>query len=399
VDVFWGILHRKIFMELLRVFLLALVALTGILLLGGIFAEATQRGLTPVQVLLAIPLLIPNTLPYTLPATTLFATCVVFGRLAHDNEILAIKAAGINVLHVVWPAGLLGLLASAATFALYLETIPNTHHMLRTRFVSDVEELLYSMLKRDGCIRHKNLGYVIFVKRVEGRKMIDAQFMRRDPKNQYYDVIARAREAELRVDMAQKQIIVHMRHCYISSENGLDEGYVLDKDWPVELPDFPTDKDRPSQFTWEELQEKLEEFKARESKFDEDIRLHEIAVNQGNAPKSFVDHVKNLRNKKKAIHQKHVNIVAEMNARPSLSLGCLCFVLVGCPVGIWFSKSDYLSAFITCFLPIVVMYYPLMLCGINMGRTGTIHPAFCIWAANALMTVTAFFLFRRLLKN
>ena len=52
------------------------------LLMAGIVAEASQRGLTPLQILAAIPLLIPSTLPYTLPATTLFATCVVYGRLA-----------------------------------------------------------------------------------------------------------------------------------------------------------------------------------------------------------------------------------------------------------------------------------------------------------------------------
>lgn len=104
---FLGIVHRMIFIELARVFLLALVGLTAILLMGGIFAEATQRGLTPNQIMAVIPLLIPNTLPYTLPTTTLFATCVVYGRLAHDNEILAIKSAGINLLHVVGPAMLL----------------------------------------------------------------------------------------------------------------------------------------------------------------------------------------------------------------------------------------------------------------------------------------------------
>src|ERR1700722_2932748 len=102
VDVFWGILQRTIFMELVRVFSLALIGLTGILLMGGIFAEATQHGLTPGQVLSVIPLLIPNTLPYTLPTTTLFATCVVYGRLSPDNEILAIKAAGINGASGVW---------------------------------------------------------------------------------------------------------------------------------------------------------------------------------------------------------------------------------------------------------------------------------------------------------
>ena len=85
--------------------------------------------------------------------------------------------------------------------------------------------------------------------------------------------------------------------------------------------------------------------------------------------------------------------------RPALALGCLCFVLVGCPVGIWFSRSDYLSTFITCFLPIVVIYYPLLLCGINLGKTGKFDPIVAIWSANAVMAIIALWLFRRLLKN
>ena len=85
--------------------------------------------------------------------------------------------------------------------------------------------------------------------------------------------------------------------------------------------------------------------------------------------------------------------------RPALSLGCLCFVLVGCPVGIWFGRSDYLSAFISCFLPIVFIYYPLLLCGLNLCKDGRIHPGVTVWMANAVMGVAGLFLFNRLLKN
>ena len=85
--------------------------------------------------------------------------------------------------------------------------------------------------------------------------------------------------------------------------------------------------------------------------------------------------------------------------RPAIALGCLCFVMVGCPVGIWFSRSDYLSAFITCFLPIVMLYYPLLLCSINLSKNGRIEPFVALHAANALMAVLALGLFRRLLRN
>src|ERR671936_1293661 len=103
-----SILHRMILWELVKVFALSLLGITGILLMAGIVAEASQQGLSPAQVLEIIPLLIPSTLPYTIPATTLFASCVVYGRLAADNEILAIKAAGINVATVVKPGLILG---------------------------------------------------------------------------------------------------------------------------------------------------------------------------------------------------------------------------------------------------------------------------------------------------
>src|SRR5881227_2616832 len=138
-----------ILVELCKVFVIALVGITGILLLAGIIAEASQQGLGPAQILAAIPLLIPSTLPYTIPATTLFATCVVYGRLSADNEILAIKAAGINILKVVWPGVLLGILMSSGTMGMYYRLIPITHAMLRSMFLNDVEESLYAVLERD----------------------------------------------------------------------------------------------------------------------------------------------------------------------------------------------------------------------------------------------------------
>src|SRR6516165_8637829 len=109
-----SLLHRMILWELVKVFALSLLGITGILLMAGIVAEASQQGLGPTQIIAIIPLLIPSTLPYTIPATTLFATCVVYGRLSADNEILAIKAAGINVFTVVSAGIFLGLMTSGA---------------------------------------------------------------------------------------------------------------------------------------------------------------------------------------------------------------------------------------------------------------------------------------------
>ena len=53
-----------------------------------------------------------------------------------------------------------------------------------------------------------------------------------------------------------------------------------------------------------------------------------------------------------------------------MACGSLFFVILGAPVGILFAKRDFLSAFITCFVPIIMLYYPLMLFGVNLGKEG-----------------------------
>src|SRR5262245_25725228 len=181
--------------ELTKVFLMSLVGITGILLMAGIVAEASQQGLGPAQILAAIPLLIPSTLPYTIPATTLFATCVVYGRLSADNEILAIRSAGINILKVVKPGLYLGLVMSAGTLGLYYRIIPYTHLLLRSMVFNDAEELLYSLLKKHGMITHSQLSYTMFVKGVQGKKLLDPVFKRKSPQGKI-DLVVSAREAE-----------------------------------------------------------------------------------------------------------------------------------------------------------------------------------------------------------
>ena len=108
---------------------------------------------------------------------------------------------------------------------------------------------------------------------------------------------------------------------------------------------------------------------------------------------------KNLQDKKQAIESQLLALDVELQMRPALSLGCLCFILVGCPVGIWFSRSDYLSAFITCFLPIVFVYYPIILCGTGMAKEGKFSPYLSVWLANGVLLLASLLLYRKLTRH
>jgi lipopolysaccharide export system permease protein len=398
--VFGNILQRAILWELIKAFVLSLVALTGILLVGGIVAEASQRGLSPTQILAAIPLIIPSLMPYTIPSTTLFATCLVYGRLAHDNEIVAIKAAGVNVLTVVWPGVVLGLLTGLGTLGLYYEVIPETQYILRAQFLKDVEEFLYSMLKNERCINHPKLSYAIWVKQVQGRRLLDATFKRRDGRGQY-DLVAVAKEAELRVDPHNKQVLVHMRHGEVYSMANGTRAYFVDRVWPVPMPDspMPERQRKPREMTWMQLHERRQEIVDEQKDTATAIAQAASLAVLANAPSDLPQHQRNLEEKTKWVGRDLLSVDLEIYMRPAVAAGCLCFVLVGCPVGIWFSKRDYLSAFITCFLPIVLLYYPLLLCGINLTRNGQGNPIVSLWLCNVAMIAISMFLLRRLIRH
>src|SRR5262245_16636709 len=187
------ILQRTIMWELLRIFSITLISLTALFLLGGLIAEASQRGLAPAQIFKIMPLMIPSMLPYTIPATTLFATCNVYGRLAKDNEITALRAAGVNLWQILKPAILLGLPSTIATGALLYDVIPTSIRSIKDRITGDVNELLVTVLKRQGCFKHSKIPYVLFAREVRGDRLIDVIVKRKTSLSaQTYDTVARA---------------------------------------------------------------------------------------------------------------------------------------------------------------------------------------------------------------
>ncbi|MCS7167995.1 MAG: LptF/LptG family permease [Gemmatales bacterium] len=382
----WHILQRTIAADLLRVFALGLVAITSVLVLVGIIQEATQQGLALEQTLRLVPLLVPGFMPYTVPATCLLAVSVVYGRMAHDNEITALKAAGIPATRVIWPAFVLGVACSAGLFLLVGDTIPRLHHRLRSIILEDVEEWLYARLRRDRRINEPKLGYAIWVKEVQGRRLISPTFVRRDAQGRD-EIIAVAREAELQVDMQEEVLRVYMVQGEIvrDYQGPREVRLAFDEEvLPVPLP--PTGlrrTPRPREMTNRQIRDRLASILYEQSVVSR--QLHEALArgddaNTSPSLKQKQAHLEYLRNTVNELR-------TELAQRPALASSCIFFVLIGSAVGIWFHRRDYLSSFVTCFLPIVLTYYPLMMFGINMGKKGQLDPRYGMWMGNALLGV------------
>ena len=406
-------LNRMIFWELVRVFLLSLGTLTGLFLIVGLIQQASQLGLSLTQIVNAIPLFVPSTLPLTIPATTLFASCVVYGRLSHDNEVVALKAAGVHLYRIVAPAVLLGVLTTAATAALYHTTIPATQQRLYEQILSDPEEVLYNQLRRDRCLRHPSLPYVLYVRDVQGKRLIDVVIKRRlkvkDARTGAevsvgYDFVARMHEARLRVDLAEGKLAIDPDRFVIHEKNA-SGSTASTGPFLMDLPDSVSGKEarlRISALTWDDLpgriaavaEERDELARKRDAQQAEVERIADPAF-RAIAQNDIKQYEFQIALKARQVR----NLQAEIHARPALAVSCLVFALIGCPVGIWANRADYLSTFVICFLPTLVVYYPLLLAGSDMGKNARIPLALGCWLADIVMGGVGLVLTWRLLRR
>jgi lipopolysaccharide export system permease protein len=73
---------------------------------------------------------------------------------------------------------------------------------------------------------------------------------------------------------------------------------------------------------------------------------------------------------------------------------CLCFVLVGVPVAILFRYSEFIASFFICFLPILLVYYPLLAVSVGQAKDGVFPPQ-SVWIGNLVLALAGIWLLRR----
>ena len=170
------ILQRYVIFEVTRAFSLALLTMTAIFVLFMVAAQARDIGLSPQDIVELVPYVIPSTLPYTIPVSLLFAVTVVYGRLAGDNEIIAVKTAGLSVMKILWPTFFLAIALSLTLLHLSGNWIPHCTHLAKMVLFRDLEDTFYKLLKRDREFNSRAWPFMIKVRDVQGKKMIDPTF-------------------------------------------------------------------------------------------------------------------------------------------------------------------------------------------------------------------------------
>lgn len=393
------ILQRFVLNDLLRIFVLAIVVLTVLLVFMGVVSEAAKNGLGWWQILQILPFIVPSLLPYTIPATLLLTVCIVYGRMAGDHEITAIKAAGINISCILMPSFVLGAALSLGTFILTDQFIPWARANIESVITLAMEDIFLDTLHANSSYNDSAHGISILVAgvRMRDRTLIKPIIRYRLEQSEVATITAR--EAKLKFDLQEQQVLLTLHDSRIVTPRG--EDMALDREeFILPLP-TPTDTLKaPRNMTIESIRQELAALvRERDDILHRQMIGAVLALSEGSferlEPRDQWALDMKERNRTERTHKLHT----EIHGRVALSCSCFFFVLIGSPFAIVQGKRQFLTNFALCFLPILLGYYPIVLLTMNLCRDGMLNPVWGMWIGNACMLITAFFVLRKVFRN
>jgi lipopolysaccharide export system permease protein len=390
------LLQRYVLMELLRVFTLLVIGLTLLLVVVGVVGEAAKSGLGPKQIVEILPYVVPGLLPFTIPATLLLTTCVVYGRMSGDQEITATKAAGVSVMALLWPALILAAFLSLATFILTDQFIPWSRVNIQRIVTEAMEEIFLDILRTKQQLNDVDRGISITVMGVDGKKLIQPTFQYESKGGNR--VTIQAREATIRFDVPKKIAWLNLYQADIATSGKV--AVKIERDTrPFPLP-MTAEEERPRNITIDSIRREMSELNNKRNERDQTVlALSAFALSQGNYFQLNDPRLRDHGIVTDGLLVRYKKLETEVHTRLALACSCFFFVLVGSPFSILQGKRQFLTNFFLCFVPILLVYYPVVLLTQNLAKNDDLDPAWGMWIGNGILLVVGLWIFRKVLKH
>jgi lipopolysaccharide export system permease protein len=102
--------------------------------------------------------------------------------------------------------------------------------------------------------------------------------------------------------------------------------------------------------------------------------------------------------KKKAIGDER-RYRTEIHSRFSMAASCFFFTRVGGPFAMLQARRQFITTFIICFLPILIIDYPVMFLMVNLCKTGSLEPWWAVWVSNAILCTVGIIVLRKVVQH
>jgi lipopolysaccharide export system permease protein len=375
------IIDRYVGGQLFVALFMAVSVLTVVLVLGNIFKQLLDllvRNDTPLELILSfIYYIIPFSLAFTIPWGFLTAVLLVFGKMSAENELIALRAAGVSIQRICLTVLVLALAAVALCTWINIDVAP--------RMQSQMKEALYNIATNNPIAMFGSDRVIdvfpskrIYVESSNGPHLFNLLVYEMNEDSQWTRVTF-AKRGFLETDRVNKEILLHIYDARYEQRDDQDtdnlqkvkEGITMEESTlPIpleELRDAHKGKGI-GQLTTQELLDHLNDEERQRHMTDKERREEESATK------------------------------TEVAKRYSFSLAAFAFALIGVPLAITAHRKET-SIGMLMSLIVAIVYYAFIFFANAVRERPQFHPDTIMWIPNILCLGLGTWLFVRLARR
>ncbi|OGX39357.1 MAG: hypothetical protein A2984_02610 [Omnitrophica WOR_2 bacterium RIFCSPLOWO2_01_FULL_41_12] len=349
------ILRSYLLKEFIGPLFLALGVLTFVMILGNLVKLTDlviNKGVDFFSVTKLFLLMMPYLLTYTVPIAALTAVLLSLGRLSSDNEIVAIRASGINLFSLILPLLIVGIILSLILVIFNDRVIPYAHYASRKTLV-DIGIKNPTAALEPGVFINSFEKYIIFIYRIDQNKLSNVRIYEPQGENKPTRTIV-AKRGEF-IAIPEKKII------------------------KLKLMDGTSDEpdpENPSSF-----------YKLNFKTYFLNLNLSQAQDKDKIEKKPKDMNIQELRREMEKLKKEGIDpapLITEINEKIALAFSSLIFILFGSPLAIITRRREKSINFGMAFL-IVGVYYLLLLASQGLSLQGHLNPKIAMWIPNIIL--------------
>lgn len=381
------------------------------------------------------------------PMAVLVSSLMAFGKMSADNEIMAIKASGQNLIYLLTPVLSAGAILTVIMIFFHNNILPDANHKA-SNLMSDISRKKPAAMIEPGILIKDFPNYSIMVDKVNTKEgtlkgvRIFSDIPGEDPATTVADsgrLLLSKDEQYLQLDLYDGE--THSK----SVENGKENFYLarfknqvlfipnVDSELKRTERDYRGDREKSSQdllVDVEKFKENRKNYLERHNNTLKELKLTitnlDSLTNQEfeNSPKldsvttlkqwykKFTKRernadrsIKRKKNSSERFHRQAMRerkrisqYLVEVHKKYSISFACIVFLLLGAPLGIM-AKKGGITVGVSYSIFFFVLFWALLITGENTADNLLISPALAMWLPNIILGIFGIFLIYRMVKE
>lgn len=322
------------------------------------------HGLSLTVVLEMMAFISASFLPVLFPMSLLFTVLLTYGRLSADSEIIAFKASGLSMFHIVTPALVLSVLVATLSAQTAFHIAPWGNRQFEVLFTQQAAQKPGVTLK-EGTFSEGFFDLVVYANKVDSKRGILEQVFIYDESDQKTPITVIAREGQL----------------IVNPDRPGNEAFLKLTDGDIHR----TAQGRHTKIAFGTYE----------------IRLTD-PVSDGFRAKSLpsltLDELKaGMRNETLPAPER-LKLNIEFHKRLAISVACLFFGLIGVGLGTTTNRRAAKSGGLVICIGLIVAYWVMYLSAEALAKQGKLPPMVAMWFPNLVFSMAAFFTLRRASK-